>query len=102
MVMDDYLYTVAVKNLKNIPDLAKKQALFSLESGKVIYLPDYSFAINAEEQILLSESILNPKHKNISYDIYAKVEKNTKEKRKRTDSLENSCNHGSDSKTDLK
>ena len=42
------------------------------------------------------------RNKNISYDIYAKVEKNTKEKRKRTDSLENSCNQGSDSKTDIK
>lgn len=68
IVMDDYLYTIHDKNIENTADNIKAQALSSLESGKLIYLPDYSFKLLAEEQILLSESILDPKHKNISYD----------------------------------
>lgn len=69
IVMDDYLYTINAENLLNIKDNTKKKALSSLESGKVIYFPDYSFTLKADEQALLSESILDPKHKNISYDL---------------------------------
>ncbi len=68
IIMDDYLYTIESNNLKTLQDNTKKEALLSLESGKIIYFPDYSFTLNADEQSLLSESILNPKHKNISYD----------------------------------
>jgi hypothetical protein len=39
-----------------------------LESGKIIYLPDQPFQLNQEEQVLLSDTILSPKHKNISYN----------------------------------
>ena len=66
--MDDYLYTINTENLRTLPDDTKKEAVLSLESGKVIYFPSYSFTVNTNEQTLLSESILDPKHKNISYD----------------------------------
>jgi len=46
----------------------KKEAILSLELGKIVYFQDYAFTVNANEQTLLSESILEPKHKNISYD----------------------------------
>ena len=41
----------------------------ALESGRVVYLPDYPFNLQSFEQALLCESILDPKHKNISYNI---------------------------------
>lgn len=66
--MDDYLYTIDAKHLHTLQNKTRKEALSSLESGKVIYFPNGAFAINANEQTLLSESILDPKHKNISYD----------------------------------
>ena len=66
--MNDYLYVIAKKKLTTLQEDTKKETALSLESGKIIYFPDYSFAINTDEQPLLSESILNPKHKNISYD----------------------------------
>lgn len=66
--MNDYLYTIAAKTLMGLPENTKKEAILSLESGELLYFPNYSFAINTDEQTLLSESILDPKHKNISYD----------------------------------
>ena len=48
--------------------MIKQQAITSLESGKIIYFPDYSFALKTNEEHILSESVLAPKHKNISYN----------------------------------
>ena len=66
--MDDYLYTANLDNLDQINPKLQKEAVDSLESGKVIYFPNYSFAPLPNEQALLSETILDKKHKNISYD----------------------------------
>ena len=66
--MDDYLYTISACEIDQLQPNTKKQAITSLESGKVIYFPNYSFAPHPDEQPLLSESILDKKHKNISYD----------------------------------
>lgn len=66
--MDDCLHTVFTENIHNLQSLTKNESISSLESGKVMYFPDYSFAVYENEQSLLSESILDPKHKNISYD----------------------------------
>ena len=46
----------------------KSNVIESLESGKVVYFPNYFFTPYDSEQILLSESVLKPKKKNISYD----------------------------------
>ncbi|WP_133127031.1 Kdo hydroxylase family protein [Legionella nagasakiensis] len=66
--MDDRLYTLEVENLHNLQEKHKQQALTALESGKVIFFPLYSFMPGENEQFILSESILDRKHKNISYD----------------------------------
>lgn len=54
-----------------IPPAIKQTAITSLETGKVIHFPDYTFQLQPEEQVLLSPAILDKKRKNISYD-YAK------------------------------
>lgn len=64
----DFLYPIDEKNLQNIPINTKHDAIKSLESGKVIFLPHYTYSYLPEEKRLLSESILDTKHKNISYD----------------------------------
>ena len=66
--MDDYLYTIDSKSLDTLQDDTRKKAVQSLELGKIVCFNDYSFTLNANEQTLLSESILKPKHKNISYN----------------------------------
>lgn len=63
--MDDFLFTIEQPdNLQHA-----KQALPALEAGKIIYFPTHAMQLSAEEQPLLSNTILHPKHKNISYDI---------------------------------
>lgn len=66
--MKNQLYTIEAQDLPSITENTKHQAMASLESGKVVYFPAYFFALGTEEQHLLSEKILDPKHKNISYD----------------------------------
>ena len=66
--MDDYLFTIDSEHLNPLQDETKNKALVSLERGQVVYLPNDGFTVNANEYPLLSESILNPKHKNMSYD----------------------------------
>ncbi len=66
--MNNQLHTIETQDLQSISEKTKHQAITSLESGKVIYFPTYFFALKTEEQSLLSEKILDPKHKNISYD----------------------------------
>ncbi len=66
--MDERLYTIATEDLNSLNNETKQQALTSLETGKVVYFPSYSFALNENEQGLLSEMILAPKEKNLNYD----------------------------------
>jgi len=66
--MDDYLYTVNAQELDSLQKENKQQALAALESGKVIFLPAYTFKPSGDEQMILSESVLDKKHKNISYN----------------------------------
>ncbi len=66
--MDDYLYTVNAHDLDSLQKENKQQALTALESGQVVYLPTYTFTPSGDDQMILSESILDTKHKNISYD----------------------------------
>lgn len=66
--MDDYLHTIDTENLDNIQDVTKNNALLSIESGKILYFPCYSFKLETNQHALLSDLILDPKHKNISYN----------------------------------
>ncbi len=66
--MAEPLYTIDTDSLRTLQDVDKQHALASLESGCVIYLPNYSFKFEPEDQILLTESILDGMHKNVSYD----------------------------------
>jgi len=66
--MDEALYTLEIHDLSSLQEEHKQQAIGSLESGKVVYFPTYTFTVAADEQAVLSETILDPGHKNISYD----------------------------------
>lgn len=68
--MDKQLHSMDFNDLKQLSNEEKQCALTALESGQIIYLPNYTFKPNETEQILLSESILDGKHKNISYDYH--------------------------------
>ena len=63
--MDDYLYPI---NMQELHLADQQHAMTALESGKIIYFPTDSFTVQADEHILLSESVLDRSHKNISYD----------------------------------
>ena len=66
--MDDFLYTINSTNVDQLQSNTIEQAVASLESGKIIYFPNYTFTAREDEQSFLSESILDKKRKNISYD----------------------------------
>lgn len=66
--MNDYLYTINEHTIDTINRVDKHQAINALESGKVLYLPTYALTPHINERPLLSESILDIKHKNISYN----------------------------------
>lgn len=68
---------------------AQSQAITALESGQVLYLPHTSFSLNENEKVLLTESILHPKHKNISYNICSK------NKQKDVSGVNQNANHAS-------
>lgn len=61
-MMHDYIHTLQEVKIASTPE-----AMAALESGKVLYLPAYPFTLLQPEQALLSETILQPKRKNISY-----------------------------------
>lgn len=46
----------------------KEQVVTELESGKIVYLPSYSFALEKQDKVFLSDAVLDGKHKNISYN----------------------------------
>lgn len=66
--MTERLLTLDLSHLSAVTPQTIEQSVAALESGQVIHLPHYSFVPNKAEAALLSESILAPKHKNISYD----------------------------------
>ncbi len=53
----------------SISEENKKIALQELENGKVLYFPKLSFPLQEQEIQFLTPNILDPKSKNISYDI---------------------------------
>lgn len=68
--MDEQVCTLDIDELSTLDTSQQQLALAAIESGKVVYLPSYYYHLStlAEENIL-SETILDGKHKNISYDI---------------------------------
>lgn len=66
--MDKQLHLMEFNQFTQLSNEEKRFALTALESGQIIYLPNYAFKPSETEQILLSESVLDGKHKNISYD----------------------------------
>jgi hypothetical protein len=67
--MNDSLYTLTTDNLGSLKDAEKAHALSALESGQVVYFPSFYFHLpETDHDQFLSESILDGKHKNISFD----------------------------------
>lgn len=66
--MNPQLYTLEGSTINKIDQANKHEAIEALESGKIIYLPNYSFIPQDNEKVLLSESVLDTKRKNISYN----------------------------------
>lgn len=67
--MDEQIYTLDVSDLKSLNIQDGQSALAALESGKVIHFPSYFFNSDAlTDQNMLSEQILDGKHKNVSFD----------------------------------
>lgn len=67
--MDEQIYTLDVTDLESVHVEDGLSALAALESGQVIHLPSYFFKSEAlTDQNMLSEDILDGKHKNISFD----------------------------------
>lgn len=58
--MNSYLLT------QNTDQINQQESINDLEAGKVLFFPDYYYG--PIEQSLMSESILSPTHKNVSYD----------------------------------
>ena len=67
--MDEQLHTLDVNDLTAFDTTQKQLALSALESGKVVYFPSYFFhSPYLREEEVLSEAILDGKHKNVSFD----------------------------------
>ncbi len=64
--MDHCLHPVLKNEL--LQQAPNQLAIDALESGKIIYLPQHPFALQITEHVLLADTILAPKHKNISYN----------------------------------
>lgn len=54
---------------EQISENIQKQAIEALENGKVLYFPSLPFSLSGDEQRFLNPDILDPKSKNISFDI---------------------------------
>lgn len=69
--MNQRLYTLDLSHLNTLSPQTITEAVGVLESGRVIHLPNYAFALEPKDHDLLTETILDANHKNVSYD-YAK------------------------------
>ena len=65
--MNPPLFTIE-RNHSQSKALSTNEALHALESGQIIYFPAFCFALQNNELPILCESILDSRHKNISYD----------------------------------
>ena len=68
------IHSLDHSDIHNLNEIEKDQALKALESGQPVHFPNLFFS--GEDIVssgLLSESILDGKHKNVSYDIYYSI-----------------------------
>jgi hypothetical protein len=66
----DVLETFEIESCESpIPSAIQKRAIIALEQGKVVYFPNMSFKMNGDEMGFLSPDKVDPKSKNISYDL---------------------------------
>lgn len=64
------LETLDIETWKStISEKTLNQAIQALENGKVLYFPSLPFTLQPNEKLFLSPEIVDPKTKNISYDI---------------------------------
>src|SRR3989338_8960674 len=66
--MTDPVFTLPIHDIDQITEIQCQDAINALEQGKVLYYPEYSFQLHDHEQPLLTDSLLDGKHKNISFD----------------------------------
>lgn len=66
--MTSSVFTINSQEISALDTSIKQRAINALETGQIIYFSSYFFTVQANEQNLLREAILHPKHKNISYD----------------------------------
>lgn len=72
--MDEPLHFVEHNTLTSLSANDKQTAIAALENGSVVFFPNYFFHPSAtQEKSLFSETILDGKHKNISYDYRQRV-----------------------------
>jgi len=66
----DGLETIYIEDWENqISQDIQNKAVTALEAGKVVYFPTLAFPIRSKEQLLFSPEKVDPKSKNISYDL---------------------------------
>lgn len=66
--MVEPLHTIKAESISSLTMHEASPATSALEAGQVVYLPHLAFHLHNKEHVVLSEEILHPKHKNISYD----------------------------------
>lgn len=68
--MQEFLETIDINSFDTpVTVEIKEKAIQALEHGKVIYFPKLPFQLNSDELRFLSHEMVDPKSKNISYDI---------------------------------
>lgn len=67
----DRLENIAINtwNATVLPEIQRK-AVESLENGKIVFLPQLNFELSQEEKKFLSPEYIDPKSKNVSFDIH--------------------------------
>lgn len=66
--MNEYLFTIAHGPTQSSSAFETQDALNALESGQVIYLPNYTYHFEGDTRSFFSPAILDGKHKNVSYN----------------------------------
>lgn len=69
--MDDLLHTLDIATLKTLSTHQQQDISSALEKGKVVYLPQHYFT-SSLEHLLLTETLLDHQHKNISFNYLSK------------------------------
>ncbi|KIC76113.1 Uncharacterized protein DB41_GN00230 [Neochlamydia sp. TUME1] len=68
--MQEVIKTFDITSFENpLAEEIKKDAIQTLEQGKVVYFPHLTFNLHEDELQFLSPQVVAPKSKNISYDV---------------------------------